>query len=69
MFSIVAVYVISVYFLWSEDSARILRVLSVPVWATVLLYIAGISGALRVPLLFMIFGLLAVGYFTHNKGE
>ena len=63
-----AAYISSVYFLWSQESSRTLRLIAIPVWGVVLLYLAGIAGALRVPLLFMITALFVVGYSAKRKG-
>ena len=56
-----------VIFLWNAESKKYLRFLSLPVWGVLILHIATVAGALRVPLFMLIIGLIATGFAAEVK--
>lgn len=67
MWTLVVAYLIVVIFLWNDDAKRYLQLLSLPIWGVLILHIASVAGALRVPLFILIIGLIATGFATEIK--
>lgn len=67
MWTLVVAYLVVVIVLWNDDSKRCLQLLSVPIWGVLILHIASVAGALRVPLFMLIIGLIATGFATEVK--
>eukprot|EP00105_Crassostrea_gigas_P045548 XP_019929696.1 PREDICTED: transmembrane protein 245 isoform X3 [Crassostrea gigas] len=67
VWTLVVAYLVVVIFLWNNDSKRCLQLLSVPIWGVLILHIASVAGALRVPLFMLIIGLIATGFATEVK--
>ncbi|XP_060071913.1 transmembrane protein 245-like [Ylistrum balloti] len=55
-------YLLAVVFLWSPDTKRYLRYLSIPVWIVLTLHIATAAGYLRVPLLIFLVVVIVFGF-------
>ena len=60
-------YLLAVGFLWSPESKRALRYLSMPVWFVLILHTATVAGSLRVPLFILLLFVIAVGFVTEVK--
>ncbi|XP_033732626.1 transmembrane protein 245-like isoform X2 [Pecten maximus] len=57
-------YLLAVVFLWSPDSKRYLRYLSVPIWIVLILHVATAAGYLRVPLLMFLVVVIVIGFVS-----
>ncbi|OWF48593.1 Transmembrane protein 245 [Mizuhopecten yessoensis] len=55
-------YLLAVIFLWSPDTRRYLRYLSIPVWIVLTLHVATAAGYLRVPLLLFLVVVIVIGF-------
>lgn len=67
VWTLVIGYILLVVIWWTPHSQRILPLMSVCVWMTVIFHFATIAGFLRVPILFILLVLLVVGFFTEVK--
>jgi len=53
--------------MWSPDSKRCLRYLSLPVWCVLILHIATVAGYLRVPLFIFLLIVILVGFVAEVR--
>lgn len=67
VWTIVVAYILAVSFMWSPDSKRYLRYLSMPVWCVLILHIATVAGYLRVPLFIFLLIVILVGFVAEVR--
>jgi hypothetical protein len=67
VWTIVVAYILAVSFMWSPDSKRYLRYLSMPVWCVLILHIATVAGYLRVPLFIFLLIVIWVGFVAEVR--
>ncbi|XP_052092255.1 transmembrane protein 245-like isoform X1 [Mytilus californianus] len=67
VWTIVVAYLLAVGFLWSPESKRYLRYLSMPVWFVLILHTATVAGSLRVPLFILLLIVIMVGFVAEVR--
>ncbi|XP_072021281.1 transmembrane protein 245-like isoform X2 [Amphiura filiformis] len=69
VWTIVIAFLLLVIFWWNSASKSVLSALAVPIWITLLLHLANLTGPYRVPLFILVITLVVMGYNTHAKGK
>ena len=60
-------YIFIVVFFWTPTTRKWLKLLSLPVWIGVIVYLASLTGPLKVPLFITFVGILLLGAVTEVK--
>ncbi|XP_035657815.1 transmembrane protein 245-like isoform X2 [Branchiostoma floridae] len=63
----VVAYLVAVVFWWKPGTSTALRVLSIPVWAVLLLHLATVAGPFRVPLFVAVVTIMVVGFVAELR--
>ncbi|KAI8495560.1 hypothetical protein Bbelb_265320 [Branchiostoma belcheri] len=63
----VIAYLVAVVFWWKPGTSTALKVLSIPVWAVLLLHLATVAGPFRVPLFVAVVTIMVVGFVAELR--